>query len=167
VWQVRAETPADHAAIYDLTKRAFAPMSFAAGDEQDLINALRAAGKLILSNVIEHEGRVSGHVAFSRMLSHGAVTQWFALGPIAVEPALQRRGMGSALIKQSLEHLRQRQALGVCLVGNPAYYEKFGFKIAPDHCPQKEPKEYFQLLSLSGSVPGMKLEFDPAFYNEA
>ena len=41
---IRPEQPGDEAAIYDLTKRAFAPMPFAGGDEQDLVNALRDAG---------------------------------------------------------------------------------------------------------------------------
>jgi putative acetyltransferase len=60
---IRDERKEDQPAIYSLTQRAFAPMSFAAGDEQELIGALRARGGLTLSLVAELDGKVVGHVA--------------------------------------------------------------------------------------------------------
>ena len=77
--------------IYALTRRAFARMPYAAGDEQDLIDALSLS--LSLSLVAECGGEVAGHIALSPMTPKG----WFALGPVSVEPALQRQGIGSAL----------------------------------------------------------------------
>ena len=51
--EIRSERPEDIGAIYDLTKRAFAPMVFAGGNEQDLIDAVRDAGALSISLVAE------------------------------------------------------------------------------------------------------------------
>ena len=62
---IRPEQPADHAAIYDITKRAFAPMPFADGNEQDLIDRFREAGALALSLVAEQDGAVVGQVTFT------------------------------------------------------------------------------------------------------
>jgi putative acetyltransferase len=65
-WKLRAEQSGDEAAIHDLVKRAFAPMPFSAGDEQDLVAALRAAGELSLSLVaVDDFGVIIGHVGFS------------------------------------------------------------------------------------------------------
>jgi putative acetyltransferase len=57
--------PADVVAIHDLTQRAFAPMPYADGDEQDVIDRLRATGALSLSLVAEQDGVVVGQVTFS------------------------------------------------------------------------------------------------------
>ncbi len=62
---IRDETAADERAIFQLTKRAFAPMPFSAGDEQHLINALRNSGALAISMVAVQGDRVVGHIAFS------------------------------------------------------------------------------------------------------
>lgn len=84
--------------IYALTRRAFARMPCAAGDEKDLIDALRLADALSLSLVAECGGELAGHIALSPMTPEG----WFALGPVSAEPALQRQGIGSALIRAGL-----------------------------------------------------------------
>ena len=99
IW-IRPEEERDHPAIHDLTRRAFAPMAFAAGDEQELIEALRRLGALSLSLVAEQDGRVVGHVAISPVTHESGAEGWFGLGPISVEPALQRQGVGGALIAE-------------------------------------------------------------------
>jgi putative acetyltransferase len=125
--QIRDERPVDHAIIHALTAAAFAPMPFSDGTEPDIIAALRAAGDLALSLVADVGGQVAGHVAFSPATIAGRHDGWFALGPIAVAPALQRQGIGRALITAGLERLQMMQAKGCVLIGNPAYYGRFGF----------------------------------------
>ncbi len=164
MWQVRDERPSDHFAILELTLRAFASMTFSDHTEQDMIERLRQRGRLVLSKVVDHDGQIVGHVAFSRMLNGDEFTEWYALGPIAVEPAHQRKGVGSDLIKSCVEELRSSGALGIALVGDPAYYSRFGFTVSPEHVPPGEPAQYFQLLKFKDHAPVHALAFDPAFY---
>ncbi|WOE76044.1 GNAT family N-acetyltransferase [Alterisphingorhabdus coralli] len=161
---LRAEEPEDQAAIHDLTKRAFAPMPYADGDEQDLVDALRAAGALAISLVAESEGRVVGHVAFSPAVAADGASGWYALGPVSVEPEVQKTGIGSALINSGLDMLRHRNAAGCVLVGNPDYYHRFGFRPAPQCCPGGEPAEYYQLLPMGQPRPDGIIGFHPLFH---
>ena len=63
--EIRSEQPADIPLIYQLTDRAFAPMSFSDGTEPAVIDALREAGDLTLSLVALKDNTLVGHVAFS------------------------------------------------------------------------------------------------------
>jgi putative acetyltransferase len=162
---VRLEKPEDHAAIYDLTARAFSPMPFAAGDEQDLIGKLREGGALVISLVAEREGRIVGHVAFSPAFAADGSSGWYGLGPVSAEPDLQRQGIGTALITTGIAMLRDRDAAGCVLVGNPAYYVRFGFLPFPALSPENEPAEYFQILPLRTANPTSVVAFHPIFYS--
>ena len=162
--RIRPEVEADHPVIHDLTRRAFAPMPFAAGDEPDLIDALRRLGALSLSLVAELDGRVVGHVALSPVTHESGAEGWFGLGPISAEPALQRQGVGGALIVEAKSWLAARGAAGCILTGDPGYYPRHGFLPAPQHAPEAEPAEYFMVLSLAGEIPPGRFRFHPAFY---
>lgn len=162
--RIRPEVEADLPAIFDLTRRAFAPMPFAAGDEQVLVGVLRDLGALSLSLVAEHRGEVVGHVALSPVTHESGEAGWFGLGPISVEPALQRQGVGGALIAEAKRWLSDQDARGCILTGDPNYYPRHGFLPAPGHAPEAEPPEYFMVLSLSGGIPDGRFRFHPAFY---
>jgi len=123
---IRLERPDDRTAIRDITRRAFVPMPFADGDEQDLIDRFRAAGALAVSLVAGVGGAVAGQVTFTEALAADGSPGWYALGPVAVEPVLQKRHIGSRLIETGLAMLRERDAAGCVLVGDPAYYRRFG-----------------------------------------
>jgi len=166
MWLVRNEKYSDHVAIAKLARRAFASMTFSDHTEQDMIDRLRRRGRLSLSKVVEHEGLLVGYVAFSKMLYNKLEANWSALGPIAVEPAHQRKGIGAALIKACIDELSRGSAEGIALVGDLVYYSRFGFVVSPAHAPKGEPAEYFQLLALKGRVPQRALVFDSAFYGE-
>ncbi len=104
-------------------------MPYADGDEGYAIGRMREAGDLTLSMVAEEAGTVVGHVAFSPIAIAGLNDGWFALGPIAVDPAHQGKGIGRALIEGGLAALKAREpkAKGVVLTGDPALYTRFGF----------------------------------------
>jgi len=161
--RIRPEVEADSPAIFDLTRRAFAPMPFAAGDEQVLIGVLRDQGVLSLSLVAEKGGEVVGHVALSPVTHESGEAGWFGLGPISVEPALQRQGVGGALIAEVRLWLAARDARGCVLTGDPRYYPRHGFLPAPGHAPEAEPAEYFMVLALCGPIPDGRFRFHPAF----
>jgi putative acetyltransferase len=157
---IRDERPVDITVIRDLTQRAFAPMPFADGNEQYLPERFRASGFLTFSLVAEIEGKVVGHVAFTPMNHAG----WFALGPISVEPELQRRGIGKTLISAGLDRLRANGAAGCALMGDTNYYPRSGFRLSPELCPENEPRDYFMVLPFSADLPASPLRFHPLFY---
>lgn len=161
---IRPEYADDHQAIFDLTARAFAPMPFSQGDEQDLIGKLRDANALALSLVAEKDGIVVGQVTLSPALADDGSPGWYALGPISVEPDLQSRGIGGQLIGAAVDWMNAQGAAGCALVGNPAYYGRFGFQPHPALAPPGEPAEYYQILPLGVQIPETVVGFHPLFH---
>lgn len=161
---IRNEEPADQYAIHDLTRRAFLRMPYADGDEQDVIDRLRRTGALALSLVAEEDGCVIGQVTFSPAIAPGAAQGWYTLGPVSVDPDRQKQGIGAGLIEAGLEHLRAIKAEGCILVGNPAYYARFGFRVSPQHAPADGHEHFFQLLAFGDTVPAGTFAYDPAFF---
>lgn len=164
-WTIRAEQPGDEPVIYDLVKRAFAPMPFSDGDEQDLVDALRAAGDLALSLVaVDGNGTIVGHIGFSPVSIDHAACDWFQMAPVSVSPEVQFTGIGSALIEAGLAQLRDGGACGVAVVGNPVYYERFGFAVIPGLAPLSEhDAPYFRAQVLKGPPPQGALRYAAAF----
>ncbi|MEO1657972.1 MAG: N-acetyltransferase [Pseudomonadota bacterium] len=126
--EIRPETHGDAEAITTLTERAFASMPYSDGSEPRIIAALRAAGELTLSLVAISEGKLLGQITFSPVTVDGLHDQWFGLGPVSVAPEHQRSGVGSALINEGLAQMKSAGAKGIVLVGDPAYYGRFGFE---------------------------------------
>ena len=118
---IRYARPADHAAIAAVTEAAFGQP-----DEAGLIERLREAGDVLFELVAVEDGEVVGHILFSRLWAD-SVGMYAALAPLAVRPGLQRTGHGSALVRAGLESAREFGAHGVLVVGDPAYYPRFGF----------------------------------------
>jgi putative acetyltransferase len=161
---LRLEHADDHAAIYDVTKRAFTPMPFSDGDEQELIGRFRDAGVLALSLVAEMDGAVVGQITLTPAFAADGSPGWFALGPIAVAPEFQSKKIGSKLMKAAMAWLGEQDAAGCVLVGNPAYYNRFGFAQYPALAPESEPAEYYQILPLRVQEPSVVVGFHPLFY---
>ena len=160
---IRAERPGDAAAIEAVTVHAFATAEHASGTEQAIVAALRAAGALSLSLVAEHEGQVVGHIAFSPVSIGGADAGWFGLGPVSVDPAWQRRGIGAQLVQQGLARLRAAGARGCVLLGDPSYYGRFGFRADPALVYPGVPAQYFQALAFTGPMPSGVVAYHLAF----
>ncbi len=164
--EIRPESPADAAHIRNIIEAAFAGKPYADGDEQDLVDMLREVGALTLSLVAEVDGEIVGHIAFSPASPSTAGQSWFALGPVAVQPELQGTGIGTLLIERGLDLLTERKADGCILTGDPAYYQRFGFSLSPQHTPKREPEDYFMLKRLGASdLPEGPIHFHDAFYS--
>jgi len=110
---IREERPGDRAAVREVEIAAFGREV-----EADIVDALRSDPAWALSLVAELDDEVVGHLLFSRG-SHGVMT----LGPLAVLPSHQRRGIGTALMHGGLARITGP----VVLLGHPAYYTRFGF----------------------------------------
>ena len=118
---VRAETSADHATI-----RAVHTASFPTAAEARLVDALRTAGRLTLSLVAEEEDEIVGHVAFSPVTLAG-VPEGLGLAPVAVLPEFRCGGVAAHMIREGLAACRRAGAGFVVVLGEPAYYQRFGF----------------------------------------
>ncbi len=134
--------------------------AFGRPGEATLVDALRAAGALVLSGVAEAGGKIVGHVAFSPVRIEEGHEDFdaLALAPVAVHPDWQRKGVGSALIRWSLDECaRDGHSLAI-VVGHPKYYPRFGFVPAMPlgvRCPFPVPSEVFMLLELRlGALAG-------------
>jgi putative acetyltransferase len=160
---IRNEAPDDVGAITELTIAAFKTLAISHHTEQFVIEALRAAGALTVSLVAVADGRVIGHIAFSPVSISDGTPNWYGLGPVSVLPEHQRKGIGKALIKAGLSHLKDRNAQGCCLVGHPDYYRKFGFKNMSGLVPEGVPPEVFFALSFGGLTPQGTVVFHEGF----
>lgn len=160
---IRPETPADAEPIRDVTVAAFQTLEISSRTEQFIVAALRAAGALTVSLVAEIDGRVVGHIAFSPVTLSNGSRHWYGLGPVSVLPERQRQGIGRALVEAGLSRLRGLRAQGVCLVGHPDYYRKFGFRNAPGLAYEGVPAAFFFVLPFDGRVPQGAVMFHEAF----
>jgi len=161
---IREESKADRAAIRQVTEIAFRNKPYTDGDEQDVIDRLRSSHALALSLVAVENDEILGQITFSPAIVEDDSKSWFALGPVSVTPSRQGEGIGSSLIKQGLAGIDSLGALGCILTGNPEYYKKFGFKLAPKNSPINESELYFQLKLLGGELPEGRFAFHRAFY---
>ena len=160
---IRPETPSDEEAIEQVTRRAFLSHPYSQQTEQFIIRALRADHALSVSLVAEDAGRIVGHIALSPVTVSDGAAGWYGLGPISVEPDLQRRGVGRALMESGLAELRTIGAKGCVLVGEPAFYLRFGFANNPALVLDGVPQEFFLSLSLGASSAHGNVQFHPAF----
>ncbi|MCO6057823.1 N-acetyltransferase [Pseudomonas sp. MOB-449] len=160
---VRNEQADDIDAIARLTKAAFEHEQHSSHTEQFIINALRRSGCLTISLVAVEGDTLVGHVAISPVTLSGGETGWYGLGPIAVLPDRQGRGIGSMLMEASLAELRCQGGLGCVLLGDPGYYGRFGFKAQPGLELPGVPPEYFQALSFGSDLPRGSVRYHAAF----
>ncbi len=124
---VRPERPEDYEAIAIVVEAAFGRPEQVA----QLVEKIRASDRYVpeLALVAVEDGEVVGHT----MLSYSTLVgdeehEVLQLSPVAVTPARQRDGIGSALIRVGIERAKARHEPLVVVLGHPAYYPRFGFE---------------------------------------
>jgi putative acetyltransferase len=160
---LRREAHSEVPAIRSLIAAAFLDAPHSDGTEAKLVDDLRNAGALTLSLVALEGDEIVGHVAFSPVAIGDEDWDWFGLGPVAVRRDERRRGIGARLIESGLDWLRVRGAGGCVVVGNPAYYGRFGFAFDPALFYPGPPAPYFQSLLLRGERLAGEVRYHPAF----
>ena len=164
VWAVRPERDGDEAGIAWAISSAFAGAPHSGGHEAEIVRRLRDERELEASYVAATPaGEIVGHVAFSPVRIADVECGWFGLGPLAVLPDWQQRGIGAALVEAGLERLRQIDAAGCMVLSCPAYYGRFGFEHDPALSYPGPPPEDFQRLVLHGEPPRGSVAYSPAF----
>jgi putative acetyltransferase len=106
--------------------RAVNRASFPTSAEADLVGLLRDAGHLIVSLVADLDGDIVGHVAFSPV-TVASGTAGAGLAPVAVLPSHRRRGVAAQLIEAGLAACESHGFGWAVVLGDPAYYSRFGF----------------------------------------
>ncbi len=127
---VRAEAPADEAAVHDVVASAFGtePVS-------RLLGAMRRSPAwLDLSYVAVMADEVVGHVSFTRgwVDAEQQLVEVLVLSPLSVRPDMQRKGVGGRLVTDALRCTERRDEPLVFLEGAPGYYGRFGFLAGGD-----------------------------------
>jgi putative acetyltransferase len=138
-----------------LAIRAVNEAAFGRRDEADLVDNLRTGAAVLASLVAEIEGRIVGHILFSRMWieSSSSSLEAVALAPLAVLPERQRQGIGGELIRHGLDLLRHRSEKIVIVLGHPDYYPRFGFSTEKARSLESPfPREAFMAMELSPSA---------------
>ena len=118
---IRYARPADHLAIAAVVTAAFGRR-----DEADLVARLRSDEDCLFEMVAEQAGEVVGHIVFSRLWAD-RFELYGALAPLTVRPDRQGEGLGAKLVRTGLDGAREFGCHGVLVLGDPAYYGRFGF----------------------------------------
>ena len=150
---IRFARAADRPAISEVVEAAFGRP-----DEAGLVDRLRADGDVLFELVSEDADRITGHVLFSRLWAD-RTGMFAALAPLAVQPGLQRAGLGSALVRTGLQSIPEFGAHGVLVLGDPAYYGRFGFSngTAAQVASPYSRLEAFQALAIEDGAFGAPL----------
>jgi putative acetyltransferase len=119
---IRREEAGDRAGVYAVLVAAFPTDA-----EAKLVELLRQDGDAEIALVAIVDGKVAGQVMFSPM--RGPLRA-LGLGPVAVEPARQRAGIGSELIRAGLALAEAGGWEAVFVLGEEKYYGRFGFETA-------------------------------------
>jgi len=142
---IRAELPGDAEAIERLHERAFGPGRFARTTER-----LREGAAHILN--LSFTALVGTLLVGSVRLTpvHAGAASALMLGPLTVDPAFEKRGIGSALMTRALAAAREHSGHGlVLLVGDEPYYSRFGFARVPEgHLVMPGPVDPARFLAL-------------------
>lgn len=139
---IRDETGNDMDAVRRVVVAAFGQAA-----EADLVEALRESGDAVISLVAEDDGEIVGHIMFSRLQ---APDRCIALAPLSVVPVRQNQGIGSKLVLEGLARAKRAGWRAVFLLGEPSYYERFGFSAAAaGKFETNYPKPCFMALELT------------------
>lgn len=123
---IRVEIGIDAPGIDALLRR-----SFAGDAEAQLVHDLREDGLITLGLVAtDDEGQVVGYVAFSPVIVQGEELQWVGMAPLAVDENYRGRGLARQLVYEGLDSLNEFGYAAVVVLGDPAFYERLGFKPA-------------------------------------
>ncbi|WP_239256557.1 GNAT family N-acetyltransferase [Listeria ilorinensis] len=148
--------------------------AFGRQEEADLVERIRATAyyQPALSLVAERNDRtLSGYLLLSELEWKTADETRLILGlaPLAVRPARQKKGIGSALVEEGLRLAKEKAYPAVAVLGHAAYYPKFGFRPSTDFgipAPFAVPEENYLLLELyPDSLKGMTgtIQYPDAF----
>jgi putative acetyltransferase len=160
---IRDQTEVDFSAVHQLVIAAFKTLPIASGTEQFIMDELWRSDAATVALVAEDAGGIVGQAAFSKVLVGGRDVGWHGCGPVGVLPARHKQGIGSALMREGLKRLRALGSKGCVVVGDPAYYKRFGFDNTAAMREPAVPPQYFMVIRFEGEMPKGDVKFDKAY----
>lgn len=160
-YQIREEQPRDFDQV-----RALLQMAFSTTAESQLVDALRANGKAVISLVAVCADDVLGHILFSPVsTSPPSEARGIGLAPVAVLPEAQSQGIGSQLILAGLQACQAMEYDYCVVLGSPEYYQRFGFERANDQGLENEygVDEEFMVAHFTDRRPSGLVRYAPEF----
>jgi putative acetyltransferase len=132
---IRPERDNEYRAVEELTREAFWNVNFPGCVEHFCLHNLRNSEDFIpeLDLVAELDGKPVGNIVYTYgeiIGDKGEKHEVISFGPLSVLPVNKSQGIGSALIKYSLDKARSAGFTAVCIYGDPRYYHRFGFRCA-------------------------------------
>lgn len=122
-YEIRLAYPSDMGRLSALYASAFPEEDLAT-----LVQALLAYGPDVAAFVAQRDGALLGHACLTTCSVSVSAQTVGLLGPVAVTPERQRSGIGTRLIKYAIDHATQAGASAVCVLGDPGFYQRFGFR---------------------------------------
>lgn len=163
---IRAEKRADYQNIRTVNIKAFGSSS-----EADIVDRIRLEDIEFISLVAERDGKIVGHILFSPVTLEGYESELklMGLGPMAVLPESQNKGIGSKLVSAGLKVCGNKSCDAVVVLGHPNYYPRFGFRPSIEYgiiCEYDVPDDTFMVKELNpGVLKGKKgtIKYHPLF----
>jgi len=132
---IRNEQKEDYRTVEELVREAFWNLYVPGCNEHFVLHNLRKSSDFVseLDFVAEKDGQIVGQIAYTRGIVKGEGTneeEVMSFGPVSVLPALQKQGIGSALVTHTIALARDMGYAAICIYGDPRYYSRFGFRCA-------------------------------------
>lgn len=162
--RIRNEEAGDTDVIDTIVKEAFSHQSHHAHTQHLILAGLRREEALALSLVAVTDQTVVGNIAFTEVEISDGSPGWFGLALLVVAAGMQKKGVGSALVRDGLLKLRQRGAQGCVVLGEPAFFSRFGFKNNSDLMIEETPQENFLALAFADKGTAGVVSYHPLFY---
>jgi len=132
---IRNEQINEYRTVEDLTREAFWNINFPGCIEHYCLHNMRSYSDFIpeLDFVAELNGKLVGNIVYTHgkiINNRGETHKVISFGPVSILPAYQKQGIGSTLIRYSLDKAKSMGFTAVCIYGDPRYYHRFGFRCA-------------------------------------
>jgi len=160
---IRNERGSDSARISEIITLAFENDPISDKREAEIVRLMRDDSALTISLIAESKGEIVGHIAFSKVTMNDEFIDWYGLAPVSIDPKYQNKGIGSKLVNEGIKLLKEIDAKGCVLLGEPDFYGRFGFEANSQLILPCVPAEYFQALSFSDSIPSGIVKYHQAF----
>lgn len=148
----RLETASDHRRVEEITREAFWNVYQPGCEEHFLLHNLRKEPQFVkqLDIVATVDSTIVGNIVYAETQivdSEDGVHKTLTFGPVSVLPEYQNRGIGSKLIKHTINLAKDMEHKAIIIFGDPLYYQRFGFA----------PSKQFCITNIEGKYPAAML----------
>jgi len=134
---IRHEKEEDYFEVENMTREAFWDLYRPGCDEHLLVRQLRKSEAFLpeLDYVAVDGDTIVGNIIYTKAIieSESGQATVLCMGPLTVLPSQQRKGIGSSLLRHTVEKAKEIGYPAIVIFGSPAYYHRFGFRNAKEY----------------------------------